>query len=427
MTFSTIDFTSRGKTVAFVLFCLTTAQLVFQQPYIVILPDERAKVFSGSLCLLTLTLTILIGRDKQRFKFGADFWISAILSLIAILSGIFSVVPKQSLERVYVILSAGLGGYWCSKFLLTKPNFRRIFQWFVNALLLCVIFLALLGLYLTGKPHEFLDFHWHPVGSRLLLMSFAPLSLLLGNVRRDRILGGIILSANLIAIYIVGRYAFIESILVIPAIVSIIAFVVFKWTGKSRRIMAVILAITVVTGVFFAYLNPKKLDREHISVAYRVESLFFSIDIASKHPWLGNGLWAPRDLLAKDYTLHYPFVSAEQFSEWVRNQRTSEDLYLTFLADLGVPFVILYFGSIMYLLIKLIQMSRRPDSNLAFHPAAILLPLLAECLRFIVVDDLFEPQLSWFFHILLGLVAAGILASSDNFKQDQEQLHFPFR
>ena len=411
MTISTVEDTSKGQIAAFVLFCLTTAQLVFQQPYIVILPDERAKVFSGTLCLLTLALTILVGRDKQRFKFGADFWISVILSLIAILSGIFSVVPKQSLERVYVILSAGLGGYWCSKFLLTKPNFRRIFQWFVNALLLCVIFLALLGLYLTGKPHQFLDFHWHPVGSRLLLMSFAPLSLLFGNVRRDRILGGIILSADLITIYIVGRYAFIESILIIPAIVSVIAFFVFKWTGASRRIMATILALTVVAGVFFAYANPKNLNRDHISVAYRVESLFFSIDIASKHPWLGNGLWAPRDSLAKDYTLHYPFVSAEQFSEWVRNQRTSEDLYLTFLADLGVPFVILYFGSVMYLLIKLVQMSRRPDSNLGFHPAAILLPLLAECLRFIVVDDLFEPQLSWFFHILLGLVAAGIVMS----------------
>ncbi len=254
-------------------------------------------------------------------RFGADFWISVILSLIAILSGIFSVVPKQSLERVYVILSAGLGGYWCSKFLLTEPNFRRIFQWFVNALLLCVIFLALLGLYLTGKPHQFLDFHWHPVGSRLLLMSFAPLSLLFGNVRRDRILGGIILSADLITIYIVGRYAFIESILIIPAIVSVIAFFVFKWTGASRRIMAVILALTVVAGVFFVYANPKNLNRDHISVAYRVESLFFSIDIASKHPWLGNGLWAPRDLLAKDYALHYPFVSAEQFSEWVTESK----------------------------------------------------------------------------------------------------------
>lgn len=403
----------KGRIVAFILFCLTTVQLVFQQPYIVILPDERAKVFSATLCLLTLVITILIGRDKHRFKFGADFWISVILSLIAILSGIFSIAPRQSLERVYVILSAGLGGYWCSKFLLTEPSFRRIFQWIVNALLLCVIFLSLLGLYLTGKPHQFIDFHWHPVGSRLLLMSFAPLTLLFGDVRRNRAIGGIILVTNLIAIYIVGRYAFIESILVIPGIVSIIAFFVFKWTGTSRRIMAVILAVTIAAGIFFAYVNPKKLNRDHVSVAYRVESLFFSIDIASRHPWLGNGLWAPRDAFFKDYTPYYPFVSKEQFSQWVKEYMTSEDLYLTFLADLGVPFVMLYFGGILYILIRLTQMNQRPGSKLGFHPTAILLPLLAECLRFFIVDDLFEPQISWFFHILLGLVAAGIIASRD--------------
>ncbi len=404
---------NKGQVAAFILFCLTTVQLVFQQPYIVILPDERANVFSATLCLLTLITAILFGRDKQRIHFRADLWISLTLASIALLSGIFSIAPRQSLERTYVILSAGLGGYWCAKFLLTEPNLRRIFQWFVNVLLVCIIFLALLGLYLAGKPHQFLDSHWHPVGSRLLLMSFAPLSLLFGDIRCDRIFGGIILVADLVAIYIVGRYAFIESILVIPAIISIVAFCVFNWKGKSRRVMAATLAVTLAAGVFFAYVNPKNLNRKHISVAYRVESLFFSIDIAARHPWLGNGLWAPRDSFLKNYTIHYPFVSKEQFSQWVKEYRTSENLYLTFLADLGVIFVAVYFGSVIYLLIRLMQMSRRECSTFAFHPAAILLPLLAECLRFFIVDDLFAPQISWFFHILLGLVAAGIITSCD--------------
>lgn len=194
----------KGRLASFALFCITTVQLVFQQPYIVILPDERAKVFSATLCLLTLVVTILFGRGNGRFKFGVDFWISFILTGLAILSGIFSLVPRQSLERVYVILSAGLAGYWCSKFLLTQRQFQRIFQWLVNGLLLCVIFLALLGLYLTGKPHEFLDSHWHPVGSRFLIMSFAPLSLALGRNKIDRVAGFAILLLNLVTIYIVG-------------------------------------------------------------------------------------------------------------------------------------------------------------------------------------------------------------------------------
>jgi hypothetical protein len=406
-----VGFDDKGRLAAFALFCMTTVQLVFQQPYIVILPDERAKVFSATLCLLTLVVTILFGRGKERFKFGVDFWISLVLTGLAILSGIFSLVPRQSLERVYVIISAGLAGYWCSKFLLTQREFQRIFQWLVSGLLLCVIFLALLGLYLTGKPHEFLDSHWHPVGSRFLIMSFAPLSLALGRNKIDRIAGVTILLLDLVTIFIVGRYAFIQSIMIIPAIVAVIAFFVFKWSGVSRQVMAATLALTIAAGVFFAYVNPKNLDRDHISVAYRIESLFFSVDIATKHPWLGNGLWAPRDSLFEAYSLHYPFVSKEQCAQWVKDQRTSEDLYLTFLADLGIPFFVLYFGSILYLLLKLLRLSQNPTAKFAFHPAAIFLPLVAECLRFIIVDDLFEPQISWFFHILLGLAATGIVAS----------------
>jgi hypothetical protein len=400
---SIINVVPRGRTVAFVLFCLTTVQLVFQHPYIVILPNERANVFSATLCLFTLIITILLGRQKSGKGIGPDFCISLAISLIVIVSSIFSVAPRDSLERAYVILSAGLAGYWCSKFLLNEPNFQTIFQWLVNGLLLCVIFLALLGLYLTGKPHEFIDAHWHPVGSRLLLMSFAPLSLLLGDVRRNRIIGGIILLVDLIAIYIVGQYAIMESLLIIPAILCVVAFFLFKWTRVTRKILAVILLLTLAAAVFFAYINPKKLDLEHISVSYRIESLFFSIDIASKHPWLGNGLWAPRVSSLKDYTLHYPFLSKEQFSQWVIDYRTSEDLYLTFLADLGVLFFILYFGSVLYILLNLLRSSRKQTSCCVFHSAAIFLPLIAECLRFLVLDDLFHPQSSWFFHILLGL------------------------
>ncbi|MGC8604829.1 MAG: O-antigen ligase family protein [Desulfomonilaceae bacterium] len=404
---SMINGTSRTRTVSFIVFCLTTVQLVFLKPYIIIYPSQRGNVFSATLCLFAFVVTILLGRKKPSEKLGPDMWISIALGLIIIFSSVFSVAPRQSMERAYVILLAGLAGYWCSKFLLSEPKFLTIFQWMVNGLLLCVIFLALLGLYLTGRPHEFLDGHWHPVGSRLLLMSFAPLSLLFGDGRRNRIIGGTILLIDLIAIYIVGRYAFMESMLLIPAILCIVAFFLFKWEKVTRKIFAVILVTTIFLGIFFACLNPKKLNRDHISVSYRIESLFFSFEIACRHPWLGNGLWAPRISFLKDYTLHYPYLSKDQFSKWVVEYKTSEDMYLTFLADLGILFFILYFGSVLYILVNFFQLSRKQTSWSVFHPAAILLPLIAECLRFLVLDDLFHPQSSWFFHVLLGLAARG--------------------
>ncbi|MGC8659284.1 MAG: O-antigen ligase family protein [Desulfomonilaceae bacterium] len=398
----------KGRFFAFLLFCITTVQLVFQHPYIVILPNERAKIFSATLCLITLVATMAFAKDRRRGGFGPDFWISSVLSLLVAIGSVFSFAPWDSLERAYVVLSAGLGGYWCSRMLLDDPEFIRSFQWMANGLLLCLIFLALLGLHLTGRPHEFVDAHWHPLASRLLLMAFAPLSLLFGSGRRKRIVGGSILLVDLLAIYLVGRYAFTETMLIIPAILCLAAFLLFKWPPRASRILSALLVITLIAAISFAYLNPKRLDRNHISVSYRIESLFFSLHIASKDPLLGNGLWAPRVHFLKDYKIHYPYLSKDQFSEWVEIYRTSENLYLTFLADLGIPFFLLYFGSIFYILIRLVRLSRDGPGSFIFHPVSIFLPLLAECLRFLVLDDLFHPQSSWFFHILLGLAVIAI-------------------
>ncbi|MDA8407378.1 MAG: hypothetical protein M0T73_11055, partial [Deltaproteobacteria bacterium] len=102
MSNATINFSPRGRAAAFALFCLTTVQLVFQHPYIVILPNERANIFSATLCLITLIITVLLGRQKSGKGIGPDFWISLALSLIVIVSSIFSVAPRDSFERAYV-------------------------------------------------------------------------------------------------------------------------------------------------------------------------------------------------------------------------------------------------------------------------------------------------------------------------------------
>ena len=86
--FSTIDFTSRGKTAAFVSF-VCQLRNSFSSSHTLSYYLTRERKYSAQLYVLTLVVAILVGRGKQRFKFGADFWISVILSLIAILSGIF--------------------------------------------------------------------------------------------------------------------------------------------------------------------------------------------------------------------------------------------------------------------------------------------------------------------------------------------------
>ena len=88
--------------------------------------------------------------------------------------------------------------------------------------------------------------------------------------------------------------------------------------------------------------------------------------------------------------------------------RTSENVFLTSLADLGFPFLILYSGALFTLLFMLLRAVFRPPPEYVFHPIALLLPIAGALLHYQVLDGLLHPHLSWFFHILLGLIPTSL-------------------
>jgi len=100
----------------------------------------------------------------------------------------------------------------------------------------------------------------------------------------------------------------------------------------------------------------------------------------------------------------YPYVSKDTFKEWVKSLRTSENTPLTFLVDLGFPFVIIYCGALIAIVLRLVRVAFQPRVGSFPHPLALLLPIIAAILHFQVLDGLFHPQIGWFFHILLGMV-----------------------
>jgi hypothetical protein len=146
------------------------------------------------------------------------------------------------------------------------------------------------------------------------------------------------------------------------------------------------------------------LDLQHPSVAYRAENVLFSWNIAVKHPIFGIGLWAPREQYLEDYQMTYPYVSKDVFKQWVMSFRTSENNLLTFLTDLGFPFVIIYCGALIAIIRRLVRMAFNPPAECVPHPLALLLPITGAVLHFQIFDGLFQPQISWFFHVLLGMV-----------------------
>ncbi|MGB6064771.1 MAG: hypothetical protein WBG50_08175, partial [Desulfomonilaceae bacterium] len=93
-------------------------------------------------------------------------------------------------------------------------------------------------------------------------------------------------------------------------------------------------------------------------------------------------------------------------------QLPDEPVFLSFMADLGFPFLLIYCLAVLLLCIRLVRLVKHPMSGSSLPPLALLLSILAGLLHFQVLDGLFHPQVSWFFHILLGLIPVTKEASS---------------
>lgn len=397
---------SLGAKLAWLLFLATSLHLAFLQPMLEVIPGERAKVFSGIWCALTFLMVLVFQRPRPVNWKSPAVLISLTLVILVLASSFRSPEKASSLARAFVILSAGLGGYWSARLLLRTPERQRYFLWFSLGLLVMVLLLCAAGIWTTGSVFQFLDEHYHPVGSRIILFSFVPLALVCSPGRLKMGLGIALLSVAYLILLLTGKNAGMGSALLVPPALGLLAACFRPWRARQLVIILFLLFFASVTAGHLLRPIVAEKNKYHESVAYRLENIRFSWHLVREHPWLGISLWTSREAYLQDYEVKYPYLTKEDFSAWTRKLRTSENNFLTFMADLGLPFILLYSGIVLVILGRLMGQALQPPASAVFPPLALLLPLGGEILHLQVFDGLFHPQVSWFFHILLGLAAA---------------------
>ncbi len=389
--------------IALSIFAITSIQLTFLSPYVVIVEGERANIFSGMLCacaLLTALVSVRPGFIRIR---PTEIAISVILSILAAASSAFSSTPASSGWRAFVIMSSGLGGYWTARLLLQSVFARKAFVYFCLGLMLCSSFLFFLAIIMGIEGYKFIDVGYHAISSRIMVMSFAPIALIASGIPAGIALGiaGLVIGyLTLIANLVWGN---VSTGPVIP-ILMFLAGSIFLWKNKRlRKIFVSALVVTTVVAAAFSVAIVRDLPKDSQSVAYRIENIFFSAHIAMKHPLLGSGPFAPRLTYLDDYQITYPYLSKDRFKKMTEHVRTSENLPLTLIAEFGLPFALIYGAAIVIILIRMFRLTMNPPPGFYPHPLALLLPTLAMLMQFQIFDGIYHPQISWFFHILLGM------------------------
>jgi O-antigen ligase len=161
----------------------------------------------------------------------------------------------------------------------------------------------------------------------------------------------------------------------------------------------------LIIGYFSHQILWYKLSKQY--PAYRIENYPFSWSIAKRHPFFGIGLRAPRTAFLEDYQVEYKYSSKEEFAKVLAEIKTPDNIFLTFIAEMGLPFTILYLAAVMVLLFKLMRMVFHPPPGLIFPPLVLAFPLAVALVHYQLYDGLLFSQNSWFFHILLGLIPVG--------------------
>jgi O-antigen ligase len=389
---------SRGEKIIWGFFALTSMQLAFLQPRIVLVPGEKANLFSGLVCFLTLVVAIIFApKGSIKIKSPA-FIISCVLSALAIISGLCSITPLSSSFRVFVLLAPGLAGFWCARILLHTPKNQHTFEYLCLFLLAGVLLIELTSLIFKHEPSFFFDINMHPFLSIIILLSFAPLAFLDGTSSLLSWLSLFLLAFCFIISSLSGKLSGqIFSL-------SIFLVAIFRKIANLRILLLISLMISFFIVIFVKHIPTNKYSKDSETIYYRIENFSFAWKIAQENPWFGIGLRAPTDKFLENYVPMFHHVSKEDFARSVRRIKTSDNTLLTFMAELGFPFLIIYAGSIIILVGKLMGMYLHSDPSLAFNPLALLLPMLASLIYFLLFDALLFPQICWFFHIFLGLI-----------------------
>ncbi len=384
---------------------LVSFQATFLQPDILTIPGLRGNYGTGLACGFALLGVWSLVERKHAFLRSREKCISLALLVLIIASAIKSGTPTSSFLRGLTLAASGLGGYWCGRKLLTTRQRIRAFAWYCMLLLTLLCAVCLAGNFYYGHIEHFLPGAGpHPLMHRIMLMGFAPLYFVYTNqpgLTRQR-LSGIFVLVLCYLVFIVGR---VRSTLFLPVLG--VGASLFVGAVKKKHFF-ILLAASILCGLVFAHLHPKKWEKittpTDETFYYRIESYPFSWHIAQKHPLLGIGLRAPRMKFLADYEISYPYGNKTKFSRTVENIRTSENIFLTFMVDLGLPFVLLYLGAVLYLIGRLTRMLARHETNTILPPIVLFLPLVIGMVYSMLYDSFLYPQVCWFFHLLLGII-----------------------
>jgi len=402
---------------AWFFFIVTCILIVFVQPYLFTLHGHQADIYGGLMCAISLMTALAAARTVGAVVKSSHLMVSLVLLLLAMISGAFSSTPLASSGRSFFLMSAGLGGFWCSQILLHSESGRRVFMWLCTAILIGYLAVSLLTYFVWGKTiYHLIDPNPRTLINRILLLSLGPIALIGSRKPLNWLLGIPLLCLSYIALLLdaIGFNRFFYTVSVITLVSSLLLFIFGRWTKIQLAVVLLSGAVAMI-GAVYAF-SPIESKLQNIMndnrTRYRLENYPFAWHIVKQHPVIGIGLETPLNQFLWNYgpkLTQWP--NRQLFSEMVQRINSPDNMYLAFMVYLGLPFLFVYVFALLVLLWRLLRIAWRAPPGFGIHPVAILIPLVACMMHFVDLDGLLYGDINWYFHLILGLIPVYSAAS----------------
>jgi O-antigen ligase len=273
---------------------------------------------------------------------------------------------------------------------------------------------GLLGVYELNNSEGISLFSRNPLpaGASLALLSAGPMILL---AQKNSAVSRIVLAPSLILAV---------SIIVLlakkgPILNLIVIFLFWVIVNNLRYLKSFMVLVLLVGSLFyfsgptlskyksFAELNTSEsnyVQSSTLSLMLRVEYYFFGFHIFKESPIWGIGSRADFNPYFDNYKIKLPenLMSKAYFYNAAIRDKTFENIFLSFLIEMGGLFTITYFGGLLYIMARCLKSSPSPTKEIE------VISLVSVMVGFLVISCTFDtlrfPNLNWLFHSLLGLM-----------------------
>nr|WP_321258599.1 O-antigen ligase family protein [uncultured Pseudodesulfovibrio sp.] len=368
-------------------------QSVFLTPYVIIVSTDRSNLFTPILAGTALVIIAFTqGRRTVFAKWDVLLWL-ALGATMAYGVTLTTDVPSSA-YRAFSLYIPALSGYWVGRLLSYDQYWKKMAPYIMSGLFFLMSSIQIIN----GVGAPILQLHHHALSNLLLLLAVGPATFLMRGPLYIKAACATILSMGYFACYIVGsRFTVVLPILLLP-LMSILKLLRFKW------LLIAGIPFLAAACIFFIQ-KPEKILKIHDyeSVFYRVEGLPAAIHLIKKHPFFGIGLRTEREPYLEDYKMTFDMTSRERFMLVVRKNVTQDNMLMTLLVGLGIIPTLLYLGLIWAYLRRLIKAIKTQRDG-PLNSIALAFALCASVLHFSVQDGLLYPQVSWLFHLLIGMI-----------------------